>query len=218
MKGASPESQAPGRSLRKVIRGTWFALALLGLLFVLVTVTPVTHWWATLLAGRWQAASGDVLIVLGGSVLEDGTIGGSSYWRGVYAARAWQAGHFSMVVVAGGGGERRPVAEAMREFLEYQGVPADAILVELRSTTTRENAIYTKELLAGVPGRKVLVTSDYHMFRARRAFEKAGLEVTPMPYPDVRKRVTRWRGRWPAFLDLLVETAKVAYYYARGWI
>lgn len=218
MGGTNPGPQASGRHLRKVVRWAWSALAVLGFLFVLATVTPLTYWWATLLAGRWQVASGDVLIVLGGSVLEDGTVGGSTFWRSEYGARAWQAGHFRQVVVVGGGGERRTIAEAMRAFLEYRGVPPDAILMEMRSTSTRENAIYTKELLAGVPGRKVLVTSDYHMFRARRAFEKVGLEVSPMPYPDVRKRVTRWRGRWPAFLDLVVETAKVAYYRVRGWI
>lgn len=218
MSNTSLGSLIPGRYLRKTTRWTWSALAVLGLLFVVVTVTPVTHWWATLLAGRWQVASGDVLIVLGSSVLEDGTIGGSTYWRSEYGARAWHAGHFRKVVVVGGGGEGHAIAEAMRSFLEYRGIPPDAILIETRSTTTRENALYTVELLAGVPGRKVLVTSDYHMFRARRTFEKAGLAVTPMPYPDVRKRVTRWRGRWPAFLDLLVETAKIAYYYVHGWI
>ena len=64
----------------------------------------------------------------------------------------------------------------------------------------------------------MLLTSDYHMFRAHRAFKKAGLEVLPKPFPDARKRASEWTGRWPAFLDLVEETLKIGYYYARGWI
>jgi uncharacterized SAM-binding protein YcdF (DUF218 family) len=110
------------------------------------------------------------------------------------------------------------VAEAMRDFLECHGVPREAIRLETRSNSTRENALYTKELLAGVPGRKVLLTSEYHMFRAHGAFRRVGLEVLPRPYPDVRKRAASWIGRWPAFLDLVVETVKIGYYRPRGWI
>ena len=67
-------------------------------------------------------------------------------------------------------------------------------------------------------GRKVLLTSDYHMFRACRAFRKAGLEVAPRPFPDAGKRAANWLGRWPAFLDEVVETLKIGYYFVRGAI
>jgi hypothetical protein len=56
------------------------------------------------------------------------------------------------------------------------------------------------------------------MYRAQRAFKKAGLDVLPRPFPDVRKRAQAPLGRWEAFLDLTKETAKIAYYYLRGWI
>ncbi len=193
--------------------------ASLGFMFLLVTFTPLDSWWATVLAGSWQDPSGDVLIVLGSAVLEDGVIGDSSYWRSVYAVRAWKEGGFRQVVLSGGDGSQdASVAEAMRTFLVSQGVPGNAIQLEPRSRSTRENALYTKELLAGVPGRKVLLTSDYHMFRALRAFRKVGLEVLPRPFPDVRKRATQRLGRWPAFLELVKETLKIGYYYLRGWI
>ena len=110
------------------------------------------------------------------------------------------------------------MAFPMQDFLRCHGIPAEAIVLEPKSTSTRENALFTKDLLAAEPGTKVLLTSDYHMFRAHRAFLKAGLMVEPRPIPDVRKRSTRWRGRWPAFLDLMQEYCKIAYYRARGWI
>ena len=193
-------------------------LAALGILLVVVSVTPLVSWWAGILAGPWQDPSGDVLIVLGGSLLENGVIGDSSYWRSTYAVLAWREGKFDRVVLSGGRSEGNAIAESMRDFLECQGVPRRVIQIETQARTTRENALYVTELLAGVPARKVLLTSDYHMFRARRAFKKAGLEVLSRPVPDARKRAARSIGRWPAFLDVVRETIKIGYYYARGWI
>ena len=157
-------------------------------------------------------------MVLGGSLQDYGTIGGSSYWRSIYALRAWREGGFRRIVISGGGRDGASVAAAIRDFLQSQGVPPEVMLLEERSNSTRENAVFTKELLHGEDTQLVLLTSDYHMFRARRAFERVGLHVAPRPYPDVRKRATSWRGRWPAFLDLVAETTKAGYYWLRGWI
>ena len=193
-------------------------LACVGLLVVLVTMTPLVSWWSRALAGPWDDPNGDVLIVLGGSLLTDGVIGVDSYWRSTYAVLTWTNGTFHRVVVSGGGSLAGSIAAPMRDFLEYRGVPRTAIQVETRSENTHENALYVKDLLTGVSGRKVLLTSDYHMFRAYRAFRKAGLDVQPRPFPDAEKRAATWTGRWPAFLELIEETAKIAYYYLRGWI
>ena len=193
------------------------ALAALGFLVVFVTVTPLVNWWARKLSGPWYDAKGDTLIVLGGSMLDNGVIGHSSYWRSVYAARAYQSGGFRRIVIAGGPVDD-PVSVAMGHFLVCSGVPADIIRTEQGSNSTRENALYVARLLAGDGSRKILLTSDYHMYRASRAFAKAGLQVVPSPFPDVIKAGQRWTGRWPAFLELCDETIKIAYYYARGWI
>jgi uncharacterized SAM-binding protein YcdF (DUF218 family) len=91
------------------------ALASLGLLLVLVTVTPVVFWWAGVLAGPWEDPNGDVLIVLGGSLLDKGLMGQSSYWRSVYALRAWRQGSFQKIVINGGPADCS-IAEPMRDF------------------------------------------------------------------------------------------------------
>ena len=200
------------------VRSVRGGLAALGLLLLLVTFTPLDIWWATRLAGPWNDPKGDVLIVLGGSVLDDGTMGESSYWRAVYAVRAWREAGFKAIVVSGGGPPGGSVAEAMRDFLVAQGVPRESIWLETRSQSTRENALFARTILNETPGRKVLLTSDFHMYRARRAFQKAGLDVLPRPFPDVRKRAQSPLGRWEAFLDLGEETAKIVDYYLRGWI
>ncbi|MGH9452793.1 MAG: YdcF family protein [Terriglobia bacterium] len=190
----------------------------LGLLLLIVTFTPLTAWWTQLLEGPWTEARGDVLVVLTGSILGNGILGESSYWRSVYTVIAWQEGGWREVLVSGGGAGRVETADGMRIFLEAGGVPSSAIVVETKSHSTRDSALNVKAALERVPGRKVLLTSDYHMFRAWRAFRKVGLDVTPRPIPDAGKRAHSWNLRWPAFQDLLVETVKIAYYYARGWI
>jgi uncharacterized SAM-binding protein YcdF (DUF218 family) len=213
------ESRAGSRSHSgKALRFLTWGLAGLGLLVVLVTLTPLVSWWAGALAGPWEDPNGDVLIVLGGSLLGDGVMGQNSYWRSAYAVLAWGEGTFHRVVISGGGPEDNSIAAPMRDFLECRGVPRTAIQIEARARSTHENALYVTEMLARVPGRKVLLTSDYHMFRAQRAFKKAGLEVLPRPFPDARKRASQWTGRWPAFFDLVGETLKIGYYYVQGWI
>jgi hypothetical protein len=56
------------------------------------------------------------------------------------------------------------------------------------------------------------------MFRATRVFRKAGIDIAPRPIPDAAKRMESWKDRWPVFLVLGLETVKVGYYFARGWI
>lgn len=198
-----------GKLLKGLLIGT-------GLLTLIVMFTPLVPWWARQLGGAWNDPAGEVLIVLGGSGLEDGVIGESSYWRSVYAVRAYRQGGFGQVVVSGGG--RYHVGVAMRDFLVSEGVPTDRIQVEAHSTSTHENAVFVKQLLGNTTSRKVLLTSDYHMFRAHRAFAKAGLDVVPRPFPDAIKRSASRPERWPLFFDLCTETVKTAYYFARRWI
>jgi len=195
------------------------APAALGLALMLVTFTPLVRWWAVELAGPWTDARGEVLIVLTGNILGNGIIGETSYWRSAYTIMAWREGGWRQVIVSGGGGGASlPVGEGMKIFLESGGIPAAAILVDSASLSTRESARNLAGMLAQTPGRKILLTSDYHMFRAARALRKAGVTVIPRPIPDASKRAGSWNLRWDVFQDLMIETTKIAYYWLRGWI
>ena len=201
---------------KKIVRLLKLLLLVAGLFLVVITFTPIDHWWADALSGRWNQPEGDVLVVLAGSSGADNVIGYGTYLRVQYALAAYQSHPFRKVVVSGGG-TPIPQAHLMRQFLVCQGVPLSAIEVEDSSTTTRENAIYVKKLL-GSPGKTTLLTSDYHMFRAVKTFQKAGLEVTPVPFPDVMKRSEHWAERIPAFVELAEESGKIVYYKMKGWI
>lgn len=187
---------------------------------MIVQFTPLVRWYARWLAGPWNDPDGDILIVLSAEEQPDDIIGLISYGRAVYAVRAWREGHFRAVVVSGGHtkGGHLSLAAVIGQFLVAYGIPKDKVFLEERSTSTRENALFTKQLIAAWPGKKVLLTSDSHMFRARRTFEEAGLAVAPRPFPDVLKRVENPIYRLPDAWTLCLETLKIGYYWQRGWI
>jgi uncharacterized SAM-binding protein YcdF (DUF218 family) len=187
----------------------------IGLAWVIVTVTPVTEWWARLLAGEFRHSRGEVLVVLGADYWADGLLAEASYHRSGYAVRAWRESQFRQVVIVGGG---PAVAGRMADYLRFHGIPGEAIRVEQESASTRENAVFAQRILADIPGRKVLLTSDYHMFRAGRAFRRAGVEFGPYPISDAIKRCSRPLGRWSVFQTLALETVKILYYGVRGWL
>ena len=79
-------------------------------------------------------------------------------------------------------------------------------------------AIGDKPILAGLSGPFVLLTSDYHTWRASRCFVKEGIPVETLPAPDLLKRSGSLVPRWQAFWDLVVEVGKIGYYRFKGWI
>lgn len=193
------------------------AAAAAGSLLFVVTFTPIVPWIAARLVVDWTDSDGDVLILLVGSGdpgLPSGKfIGMSTYWRTAYALDVWRGGHFRTILVCG-----RGAADTVKPLLVAFGVPAPAILVENGSTSTHENATFAKPLLAGLSGRFVLLTSDFHMLRASRCFAHEQISVVTRPIPDLLKRSGSLGQRWGCFLVLAGELGKFAYYWARGWL
>jgi uncharacterized SAM-binding protein YcdF (DUF218 family) len=179
---------------------------------VLVIATPIVTWWALAYSGPLEQPKGDVLILISAAADDRGGISYSSYWRARHALLAWQTGGFKKIAISGGGGP------GILNFLIVNGVPREAMVAEWRSTSTRENGVETARLIQGMPGKKVLLTSDFHMYRAVRVFRKLGVEVTPMAVPDVLRSTEHWNGRFPAFETMMVESAKIVYYRIHGWI
>ena len=70
------------------------------IVFWLVTLTPITYWWARAFAKPWFGPEGDVLVVLGGSDQGD-TLGESSYIRAIYAVRAYREAHYRQIILSG---------------------------------------------------------------------------------------------------------------------
>jgi uncharacterized SAM-binding protein YcdF (DUF218 family) len=200
------------RALRLTCRLVGGVCALAGIVTILVMTTPLVAWWAHAYSGTITQPRGDVLILLSAAADDEGEISYSSYWRAHIALLAWQNGGFKKIVISGGGGP------GILDFLVAYGVPRDAIVAEWQARSTRENGFEVARMIQGMPGKKVLLTSDFHMYRALRVFRKQGMDVTPMPAPDVLHATQHWAGRFPAFETMCVETAKIVDYRLHGWI
>lgn len=82
----------------------------------------------------------------------------------------------TMVIVSGGQGSNEPMAEAagMRDYLIGAGIAKERILVEDKSASTYENLAFSGEFLDRAQDRVVIVTNNFHMFRALEIAKKQG--------------------------------------------
>ncbi len=105
--------------------------------------------------------------------------------RILQAVRLKKEGKVEKILLSGGTGKLtdRDIREAdhIRNFLLRIGIKDKDIIVERESNNTRENALYTKQILdsLGYSNEQLLITSSYHMRRAQKCFEKVGLQVKP---------------------------------------
>jgi uncharacterized SAM-binding protein YcdF (DUF218 family) len=109
--------------------------------------------------------------------------------RFIQPLRLYKMGKLKKILISGGNTDhlimRKDVSNEtlkVAQFLEEMGVKKEDILVEIKSKNTRENALFSVEILKKNPqlgNRYMLFTSAYHLPRATGCFEKAGVTVTP---------------------------------------
>lgn len=91
------------------------------------------------------------------------------------------AGRAPVLITSGGKGSDEEISEAaaMAGYLVERGIPAGAVVLEDRSTTTRENLLFTRDLLGarGSTTRMVLVTSNFHILRTAILARELGLDA-----------------------------------------
>jgi len=124
----------------------------------------------------------DVIIVLGAGVR------GQSVTRPLArrldeAIVHWRENTDAYIVVTGGLGNRATIteAEAMARYLAVRGVPRERILLEDMSTSTYENLKFAREILDEYfPDgfSAVVITNDFHIYRAVRTARTVGIDVT----------------------------------------
>jgi uncharacterized SAM-binding protein YcdF (DUF218 family) len=184
-------------------------LATLG--FVLLAVAPIGPAALLVLEQRFPRPilgdRVDGILVLGGAVdprlsLSYGeTMFGGSAARllaAITLARRYPEARLALV---GGEGEFFPVglpeSRATLGFVLDEGVSPARVILEERSRSTHENAVYAKELIRPARGEVwVLVTSAFHMPRAVASF--AAVDWPVIPYP-VDYRIDPRTGLRPNF-------------------
>lgn len=106
----------------------------------------------------------------------------------------------TMLVLSGGMGPGEAVSEAqaMYDYLEFNGVPKEQLLMEDKSTNTKENIIFSKAVIEGQEAWKTtmarmnlkdsyrerdenddikigIITNSFHVFRAKEIAKKQGM-------------------------------------------
>ena len=170
----------------------------------------------------------DAVVVLGGGI-RSGTPDwpypdlGNAADRAWHAARIFHAGKAPVIVISGGSipwlGDVATEAEAMQEFLSDLGVPSDAVLLEDRSRSTYENAVFTAEFLRDWGfGEVLLVTSALHMPRALPTFRAAGVNAIPAPTDFEVRPVPNQPLRWLPDSDALRDSTRAIKEYLGLWV
>ena len=116
----------------------------------------------------------------------------------------------AVVVVTGGQGrgERITEAEAMRRYLERNGISPERIYMEEKSTSTEENMVYSAEILRGlgITENIAVVTNEFHQYRAGIYAKRAGLVTGHYSAPtSIRTILNNWIREWAALLFVGVE-------------
>jgi uncharacterized SAM-binding protein YcdF (DUF218 family) len=141
--------------------------------------------------------SADAIVVLSG-MLEINEVGDSTYveWgdpdRFFGGIALFKAGKAQKLVFTGSkmpwDKAKKTEGEVLKGYAISNGIPSEKIFVTKDVENTADEAVAVKELIS--PSKRIiLVTSAYHMYRAKTLFEKQGFELIPfkVDYKTARK-------------------------------
>ncbi len=197
-----------------------------GTLYLIFVLSPLAGWLLAPLeleavtgaARNLDGATG--IIVLGGAVESAPSLanGGAPHLneaadRMVEALRLAARYPSLPVLFSGGNGALLPgndsdtEAAAAQRFFEAFNLVPPRLKLENRSRNTFENAVQSAKMLQPKPGQKwILVTSAFHMPRAKALFEAQGFDILPRPVdfrtngPDPLRRVDLAAKEWCGLL------------------
>ena len=141
----------------------------------------------------------DFMIILGCAIRKDGTptqlLKGRIDSALDFARRQKESGGRDVIFIASGGkgsDELISESECIRNYLLEQGVPAERIVTEDRSTDTFENMKFSKEkiLVIDPEGKVGFATTNYHVFRSGLFARRVKMRALGVGAP------TRWY-YWP---------------------
>ncbi|SDF81765.1 YdcF family protein [Pseudonocardia oroxyli] len=163
---------------------TWLkALWLLGSLVAVYLAFQFTAFlgyaWVYGLLTRRRSA--DWVVVLGSGLIGDRVTPLLASRVGTGIAEFFRRGA-RLLVLSGGQGADEQVAEgeAMARWAVEHGAPPTAVRAETASRTTRENLLFSRELVQG-PG--LIVTSNYHVLRAAMLARRLGVDAQAVGAP-----------------------------------
>jgi len=173
-------------------RIAWIGIAVLWLSSLPFVSTRLIRWVES---GAERASTADVpaanavVVLSGGRSIAPGRAGVSEWGdpdRFFAGVELLHAGKGRVIVFTGGHvpwEDSRLEGDILREWAMRMGVAGDRILTTRAVLTTEDEAVAVRSLLdeRRQSHDVLLVTSAFHMRRARQLFERAGLRVAPFP-------------------------------------
>lgn len=117
----------------------------------------------------------DYVIVLGAHVFGERMSANLKY-RVQAACEYLKENPNTKAVLSGGqgSGEKITEAEAMRRYLVQEGIRQDRLLLDETSVNTDENIQNSAKLIGSKEKRVIIVSNDFHVYRAKRIARKQG--------------------------------------------
>ena len=170
-------------------------------------------WEADIIEPSALAVDHRSVVVLSGMVSENKTTGFPRFdrsadrlWQGLWLLKQQYAD--AMVFSGGVGGlfnDQRSESALVEDYLKDVGLMDDRIIFESGSRNTYENALNSATLFEerGLEKKIILVTSAFHVPRARACFEHQGFDVEVFPADPVASV------RPPDWKDFVIPSAAV---------
>jgi vancomycin permeability regulator SanA len=176
--------------------------------FMLVSVSTYIHIYGTAKHTSWpdsrlSLSAATTVIVLGMGPTPTHAI----VDRSELAAELWHAGFVSQLIASGGQGidEVESEAQTIAKDLISRGVPESIITEEPESTSTYENLIFSRKILAArekMNTHIVIITHDFHAARVASMADSLGMNavVISSSGPRLNNRGRRYAREVLAFL------------------
>ena len=182
---------------------------------VLLTLLLVVLWFwrgAHYLIIETEIAPSDVIIVLGGKTerLREGV-------------QLYHQGYAPHLLITGGGQPLRLAhthlnwGHIMRKAARIEGIPPEAIFIEMESTSTYEDAVNSRRIVQAQGWMSAIVVSSiYHMRRSRMIFEKVytdgSFRLQYHPAPSDIFQPNGWWKRERDMINVVSEYIKLVLY------
>lgn len=170
------------RQLLRCLWQLWAGKALLSLLLALaLTVAALAAaGTACMISAACRAPSGEATVVVLGCRVY-GERPSIMLTERLEAALAYLQQHpESRCILSGGQGDGESISEAecMYRYLTARGIEPRRLVKEERSTSTRENLLFSQALLEPGEEQVIIITNEFHQYRASRIARQLGLSVS----------------------------------------
>lgn len=145
-----------------------------------------------------EAHAADVIVALGAAEY-NGRPSPVLRARLNHALELWRQGYAPLIMTTGGAGGDPRYTEGIvgRDYLVQQGVPSERIIVEEESESTVQTLFAASEIMRRMGLKSAILVSDgYHIFRAKRILQQAGM--TAYGSPRSGQPESPWREHWLA--------------------